>query len=131
MQSSHAIGHALVSLGKTVKSTLEPLLTILLATAVTAFPRPHSSAPATVADWSRTALRSGPAAKLDSPGASRAQAVVHTCMYDAWAAYDDKAVGTQLGGALRRPPAERTEANKERAVSYAAYRALTTSVQCF
>jgi len=46
-------------------------------------------------------------------------------MYDAWAAYDDKAVGTQLGGALRRPASERTEANKEKAISYAAYRALT------
>lgn len=46
-------------------------------------------------------------------------------MYDAWAAYDDRAVGTQLRGALRRPPSERTLANKERAISYAAYRALS------
>ena len=30
-------------------------------------------------------------------------AIVHTCMYDAWAAYDDVAVGTRAGGALRRP----------------------------
>src|SRR5438876_10632633 len=28
-------------------------------------------------------------------------------MYDAWAAYDDQAVGTRLGGSLRRPPVER------------------------
>jgi hypothetical protein len=40
------------------------------------------------------------------------------------AAYDDRAVGTQLAGALRRPASERTEANKERAISYATYRAL-------
>jgi hypothetical protein len=46
-------------------------------------------------------------------------------MYDAWAAYDEHAVGTQLGGALRRPAAERTLANKDQAVSYAAYRALS------
>jgi len=45
-------------------------------------------------------------------------------MYDAWAAYDEHAVGTQLRGALRRPASERTLANKERAMSYAAYRAL-------
>jgi hypothetical protein len=45
-------------------------------------------------------------------------------MYDAWAAYDEHAVGTQLGAALRRPASERTLANKEKAVSYAAYRAL-------
>src|SRR5690348_2886726 len=57
--------------------------------------------------------------------AARALAIVHTCIYDAWAAYDEKAVGTQLHGVLRRSASERTEANKERAVSYAAYRALS------
>jgi hypothetical protein len=56
---------------------------------------------------------------------SRTLAVIHTCMYDAWAAYDDNGVDTQLSGALRRPPNERTLANKEKAVSYAAYRALS------
>jgi hypothetical protein len=56
---------------------------------------------------------------------SRALAIVHTCMYDAWAAYDEQAVGTQLRGALRRPAEEQTLANKERAISYAAYRALS------
>jgi hypothetical protein len=43
--------------------------------------------------------------------------MVHTCIYDAWAAYDERAVGTQLGGALRRPASERTLANKEQAIS--------------
>ncbi len=47
-----------------------------------------------------------------------------TAMFDAWAAYDDKAVGTRLGDKLRRPPAERTLANKEKAVAYAMHRAL-------
>ena len=46
-------------------------------------------------------------------------------MYDAWAAHDEHALDTQLHGALRRPASERTEANKERAISYAAYRALS------
>jgi len=50
--------------------------------------------------------------------------VTHTAIYDAWAAYDAKAVGTRLGGALRRPATERTDANKRAAVSYAAYRTL-------
>jgi hypothetical protein len=62
-----------------------------------------------------------------SPGptvAVRALAVVHTAIYDAWAAYDAIAVGTRLGANLRRPTAERTQANKERAVSFAAYLAL-------
>ena len=52
-------------------------------------------------------------------------AILRTCMYDAWAAYDERAIGTQLGGALRRPSPERTQANKEKAVSFAAYRALS------
>ena len=55
--------------------------------------------------------------------ASRALAVAHTCMFDAWAAYDGTARGTQFGAALRRPKAERTLANKRAAVSQAAYRA--------
>jgi hypothetical protein len=55
---------------------------------------------------------------------SRTDAVVLTAMYDAWAAYDEKAVGTRLGGALRRPKSERTPANKEKAIAFAAYRAL-------
>jgi hypothetical protein len=56
--------------------------------------------------------------------AARALAIVHTAIYDAWAAYDPLAVGTRLGAGLRQPQAERTQANKDKAVSYAAYRAL-------
>ncbi len=55
---------------------------------------------------------------------SRAAAITNTAMYDAWAAYDNKANGTQLGGELRRPAAERTDANRNKAISFAAYRAL-------
>ncbi|HUR40137.1 MAG TPA: vanadium-dependent haloperoxidase [Verrucomicrobiae bacterium] len=55
---------------------------------------------------------------------SRTDGMILTAMYDAWAAYDDKAVGTRLGGKLRRPKAERTTANKEVAIAYAAYRVL-------
>jgi hypothetical protein len=56
--------------------------------------------------------------------AARALAVVHTAIYDAWAAYDGVAVGTRLLGGLRQPSSERTQANKEKAVSFAAYAAL-------
>jgi hypothetical protein len=48
------------------------------------------------------ALKTGPTIN------ARALAIVHTAMYDAWAAYDATAVGTRLGGTLRRPAAERT-----------------------
>lgn len=55
---------------------------------------------------------------------SRQMAIALTAMYDAWAAYDDQAAGTRLGGSLRRPPEERTQKNKEIAIAYATYRAL-------
>lgn len=75
--------------------------------------------------WNDAVLQGVRDSKLGAPMVSRALAIVHTCMYDAWAAYDERAVGTQLTGALRRPPAERTLANKQKAISYAAYRALS------
>lgn len=74
--------------------------------------------------WNQTALAAVSAGTLGPPMVARALAIVHTAMFDAWAAYDDVAVGTRLGGSLRRPPAERTHANKVEAVSYAAYRTL-------
>ena len=55
---------------------------------------------------------------------SRMLAIIVTAMYDAWAAYDERAVGTRLGARLRRPAAERTEANKAKAIAYATYRAM-------
>jgi len=74
--------------------------------------------------WNSATLQGIRDAKLGAPVVARALAIVHTCMYDAWAAYDERAIGTQLAGALRRPASERTIANKEQAISYAAYRAL-------
>ena len=56
---------------------------------------------------------------------SRAYAMTHTAMFDAWAAYDQTAIATQLGDDLQRPEMEITEANKEEAMSFAAYRVLT------
>lgn len=53
---------------------------------------------------------------------SRQMAIPCTAMFNAWAAYDDKAVGTEYGGKLRRPENERTQKNKETAIAYATYR---------
>ena len=55
---------------------------------------------------------------------ARQMAISMTAVYDAWAAYDDKAVGTRLGGTLRRPASERTQANKEEAIAYAIHGAM-------
>src|SRR2546426_6034381 len=73
--------------------------------------------------WNEAALQGVRDSKLGPPMVARALAIVHTCIFDAWAAYDHRAVGTRFGGALRRPPRERTLANINRAISFAAYRA--------
>lgn len=56
--------------------------------------------------------------------ASRAYSILHTAMYDAWAAYENIPVSTRLGDELQRPESENTQANKIQAMSYAAYRVL-------
>ena len=74
--------------------------------------------------WLNAAIQSERQGNLGAPATSRVLAVISTCMYDAWVAYDRHGTGTELRGALRRPEAESTVANKEKAVSYAAYVAL-------
>lgn len=87
---------------------------------------PRLSRPTNVlTSWNRVVLQAVREARMGAPIAGRALATVDTCVYDAWAAYDEKALGTQLSGAIRRPAAERTQADKEKAISYAAYRALS------
>jgi hypothetical protein len=56
--------------------------------------------------------------------AARALGIVNTAVYDAWAAYDNVAITTMLGGVLRQPVADQTEANKQEAISFAAYNVL-------
>src|SRR5215475_12256835 len=76
-----------------------------------------------VVSWNEAFLQGVRGSKLGPPMIARTLAIGHTCIYDAWAAYDQNAVGTRLGGSLRRPPAERTLPNIQQAISYAAYRA--------
>lgn len=104
----------------------------LIAWLLVAAPATPAAEPARAAspasDWLDVALeatareheRNGPRPTVGS----RMLGVFVTCMYDAWAAYDPKAVGTRLGDTLRRPVAEHTVANKAVAVGYAATRAL-------
>jgi len=74
--------------------------------------------------WNQVALQAIRDTRPLPTVAARALAVVHTATYDAWAAYDPVAVGTRLLGGLRQPSGERTQANKEKAISFAAYAAL-------
>lgn len=55
---------------------------------------------------------------------SRILALTWTAIFDAWSRYDEKATPMFLRGVTRRPKSERTLANKEIAISYAAYRAM-------
>jgi hypothetical protein len=74
-----------------------------------------------VIQWNEALLQGVRESKLGPPMVARALAIAHTCIYDAWAGYDHKAVGTLLGQALRQPPPERTLANRRQAISFAAY----------
>jgi hypothetical protein len=76
-----------------------------------------------VVRWNQAVLQAIRDTRMPPPQVARALAIVHTSMYDAWAAYDDRAVGTRLGDRLRRPELERTDWHEAAAVSHAAYRA--------
>ena len=52
---------------------------------------------------------------------SRQMGIPTLCMYEAWAAHDDVALGPVFGDSLRRAPEERTLANKREAISHAMY----------
>lgn len=103
-------------------------LRFLFAIGVLTFPalaRGQSAASDTVVvQWDAAALQGVRDSRIGPPMVARALAIVHTCIFDAWAAYDKKAIGTQLKDELRRPRSERTLANKNEAISFAAYRAL-------
>lgn len=55
---------------------------------------------------------------------SRYLALLYVAMYDAWSRYDTSASPVYTKNVNRRPTDEHTLANKEKAISYAAYRAL-------
>jgi len=69
-------------------------------------------------------LRAIVASKTPPPQAARILAIVHTCIYDAWACYQPKALGTRMLGLLRRKDVEDYEKEVEEAIAHAAYRAL-------
>src|SRR5258708_18453825 len=56
-----------------------------------------------VVRWNAAALQGVRDSRIGPPMVARALAIVHTCIFDAWAAYDRRAVGTHLAADLRRP----------------------------
>jgi hypothetical protein len=95
------------------------VLVILWASA-----RRASAADNVVVQWNQAIADAIRNTKTPPPIASRAFAMTHTAMFDAWAAYDSVALSTRLEGALRRPEEERTIPKKQKAISFAAYRVL-------
>lgn len=87
-------------------------------------PPPVPSGANVVIQWNQANLQAIRVTKPGPPMSARQLAIVSTAMYDAWAAYDTLANGTQLGGSLRRPSFESNDGYKSKAISYAAYEAL-------
>jgi uncharacterized protein DUF6851/vanadium-dependent haloperoxidase-like protein len=108
---------------RTCRFRLRHAVTVALAIlSICAIPALAQS-PNVVVQWNDAALQGVRDSKIGPPMVARALFIVHNCVYDAWAAYDRRAVGTVFGRSLRRPKSERTLANKNQAISFAAYRA--------
>jgi hypothetical protein len=103
------------------KTVLSVSMTALLGVGQTTFAAGNT----VITQWNDVALQAIRVTHPGPPIVARALAITHTCMFDAWAAYDDKAKATQHGTSLRRPSSERTEANKSQAVSFAAHACLS------
>ncbi|MCI0391771.1 MAG: phosphatase PAP2 family protein [Acidobacteria bacterium] len=106
---------------KRSKHFLGPIVLFLLWVGLTP---PALAQDNVVLQWNQAALQAVRNTRMGPPMVARSLAVIHTCAYDAWSAYDPVATGTRLGGTLRRPIDEHTLANKQKAISFAAYRAL-------
>ena len=75
-----------------------------------------------VVQWNNAALQAIRDTHPGPPMTARALAVIHTCVYDAWAAYDPVATSTRSPGLRVTSP--HSLASRAKAVSFAAYRAL-------
>ncbi len=120
---SHALGVAAAMVGAAIHSAAPPALAAT-PRATVGYRAATDLAPNAVVQWNIAALQAIRDTKPGPPMVARALAIVHTAIYDAWAAYHPVALGTRLGGSLRRPVEEQTLDNKQRAISFAAYRAL-------
>ncbi|MGD9602910.1 MAG: DUF6851 domain-containing protein [Gammaproteobacteria bacterium] len=96
---------------------------VLLALAQGALADPIDPHENVLLQWNDATLE---AIRITHPGppiVARMLAVVNTCAFDAWAAYDPKARGTRFGHRFKVPPARRTDDEKREAIAYAAHRA--------
>ncbi|MEZ5290935.1 MAG: vanadium-dependent haloperoxidase [Vicinamibacterales bacterium] len=105
---------------------------VLLASAGWARPLPPGAdgaarrrwSPSVVISWNDALLEAVRRTNFRPMWVSRALMIVHTAMFDAWAAYDDRADGVYWAAPVRQPRRLRTTSNAETAASMAAYRTL-------
>lgn len=96
-------------------------LALPLTTLVTAFASNAQAADTVAVRWADIMLDIIRVTHPLPPVSARYLAILDTCMYDAWTAYDNRAAPTQASGVPRR---KGSLADQEKAVSYAAYRAV-------
>lgn len=102
------------------------LTSVLLATGASRAGAPVVAASDTiVVQWNQALLQAVRNTRFAPMLTARALAITHTCMYDAWAAYDPVADGVYWQTELRQPPGEHVQTNKAEASSFAAHAALT------
>jgi len=90
------------TLGKSLMSRLGTtrLFTLVLFAALVPVTASHCATHTPrniVVRWNIVVLEAIRNSRIGPPATGRALAVVHTCIYVAWAAYDAKAIGTELG----------------------------------
>ncbi len=107
------------------------LLHVCLTISVLAFgvplgqpPSLRASGDTVVVQWNDALLQAVRNVRFAPTLTARALAITHTCLYDAWAAYDSVADGVDWPESLRQPAGQHTDANKAEAISFAAHAAL-------
>lgn len=79
-----------------------------------------------VVDWDRAAIEVALQVAPDPTNSTHLLAAVHSCMYEAWAAYDPVAMGLVTGNSLDGLGGAPTDANKAESISHAAYTTFDT-----
>jgi hypothetical protein len=97
------------------------LSSILIATVVGSALPARASTDSVVVVWNQATIEAVRRTAIGPPAVARALAIVHTCIYDAWAAFDPIAAGVHYHG---KTASETTDERKSRAISHAAYQAL-------
>ncbi len=103
-----------------MRSVVSALVLVVLA-GQPATARAEASEASVVLQWNAVALEAVRRAAPVPPAVARALAIVHTCMYDAWAASDAVAAGVHYHS---KNLSADSHQQRRRAVSYAAHRAL-------